>query len=75
VGTHFERVNMSCEGCAASINSGQYHRNRVLLREWDLWYFIAPRMSIGASWLWYDAKNLTTTVQENLGIRNNGVAG
>jgi hypothetical protein len=75
VGTHFERVNMSCEGCPASINDGEFHRNRVLLREWDLWYFIAPRMSIGASFLWYDAKNLTTSVQENLGVRSNGVAG
>jgi hypothetical protein len=75
LGTHFERVNMSCDGCPANINSGQYHRNHVILREWDLWYFIAPRMSVGASWLWYDAKNLTTTVQENLDIRNNGVAG
>ena len=75
LGTHFERVNMSCDGCPANINAGQYHRNHVILREWDLWYFIAPRMSIGASWLWYDAKNLTTAVQENLDIRSNGVAG
>ena len=74
-GTHFERVNMSCDGCPANINAGQYHRNSVILREWDLWYFMAPRMSIGASWLWYDAKNLTTAVQRNLDIRNNPVAG
>jgi hypothetical protein len=74
-GTHFERVNMECEGCPANINAGQFHRNHVILREWDLWYFIAPRMSIGASWLWYDAKNLTTAVQENLDIRSNPVAG
>jgi hypothetical protein len=36
----------------------QFHRSRILLREWDLWYFIAPRMSIGGSVLWYDASNL-----------------
>jgi hypothetical protein len=60
VGTHFERVDMSCETAAlcASINSGDFHRSRVILREWDLWYFIAPRMSIGGSVLWYDASNL-----------------
>jgi hypothetical protein len=75
VGTHFERVNMSCNGCPANINAGEFHRNRVILREWDLWYFIAPRMSIGGSVLWYDAANLTSTVQENLDIRNNGVPG
>jgi hypothetical protein len=75
VGTHFERVNMSCDGCPANINAGEFHRNRVILREWDLWYFIAPRMSIGGSVLWYDAANLTSTVQENLDIRSNGVPG
>jgi hypothetical protein len=75
VGTHFERVNISCDGCPANINSGEFHRNRVILREWDLWYFIAPRMSIGGSVLWYDAANLTSTVQENLDIRSDGVPG
>ena len=65
IGTHFERVDMSvgCNGstgiaCPASLNSGDFHRSRVILREWDLWYFIAPRMSIGGSVLWYDASNL-----------------
>ena len=60
IGTHFERVDMSCETAAlcAGINSGDFHRTRVILREWDLWYFIAPRMSVGGSVLWYDASNL-----------------
>jgi hypothetical protein len=77
VGTHFERVNMSCTIAArcTDANDGEFHRSHVLLREWDLWYFIAPRMSIGASFLWYDASNLTTEVQENLDIRNTGVPG
>src|SRR5215831_7104821 len=74
VGTHFERTDVSCEGRCnfAKMNGGQFHRDRILLREWDLWYFIAPRMSIGGSLLWYDASNLTTTVQRNLGISHNG---
>jgi hypothetical protein len=68
IGTHFERVDMSvgCNGstgipCAATGIGGhinQFHRNRIMLREWDLWYFIAPRMSVGGSVLWYDAANL-----------------
>jgi hypothetical protein len=62
-GTHFERnqawCNSSSPGCLDT-NEGQYHRNTVLLREWDLWYFIAPQMSVGAHFMWYDAKNLTT---------------
>jgi hypothetical protein len=76
-GTHFERNDVSCDipRCPNTINSGQFHRGTYLLREWDLWYFIAPRMSIGGSVLWYDASNLTTTVQKNLGINKNGRAG
>ena len=58
-GTHFERNSMRCNNCP-TINSGQFHRERVLLREWDLWYFIAPSMSVGVNWIWYDASNLTT---------------
>jgi hypothetical protein len=73
VGTHFERVDMEagCNGntgitCASVVAAGgnamlnQFHRNRILLREVDLWYFVAPRMSIGINWLWYDASNLRT---------------
>ena len=40
------------------INGGQFHRDRILLREWDLFYFVAPRMSVGAHVLWYDVSNL-----------------
>jgi hypothetical protein len=86
IGTHFERVNMSCGNrtrpCAPSPASegsvaappavlSQFRRNRILLREADLWYFIAPRMSVGVSWLWYDAANLDNRLNQaghNLGI-------
>jgi hypothetical protein len=73
VGTHFERVDMSCETAAlcSGINSGDFHRTRVILREWDLWYFIAPRMSVGGSVLWYDASNLRNGLNQeahDLGI-------
>ena len=85
-GTHFERNNYSCgtsistnisnrRPCTTNgttlINNGEFHRERVLLREWDLWYFVAPRMSIGTSFLWYDASNLRTgrnQAGDNLGI-------
>lgn len=81
VGTHFERVNMSvgCNGstgipCASSGLGGhinQFHRNRILLREWDIWYFVAPRMSVGMAVLWYDAANLRNgrnQAAHNLGV-------
>jgi hypothetical protein len=83
VGTHFERVDMSCgdsvracrqtgsTGTSSLINGGQFHRNRIMLREWDIWYFVAPRMSVGTSILWYDAANLRNgrnNAAHNLGV-------
>ena len=82
-GTHFERVDMSvgCNGatglaCPANLNGAggsQFHRNRILLREWDLWYVLAPRMNVGVNVLWYDAANLRNGANQaahNLGICN-----
>jgi len=83
VGTHFERVDVTCgdsirpcqttatTGVSTPINSGDFHRSRILLREWDLWYFVAPRMSVGMNLLWYDASNLRNARNQeahNLGI-------
>jgi hypothetical protein len=76
VGTHFERNDVSCDPPRCpGINSGQFHRGSYLVREWDLWYFLTPRMSIGGGIWWYDASNLTTAVQRNLGIHKNGRPG
>ena len=77
VGTHFERTDVVAifRDVRRPIKGGQFHRGTYIVREWDLWYFIAPRMSIGGSLLWYDASNLTTTVQRNLGVNHNGRAG
>jgi hypothetical protein len=76
VGTSFQRTDVSCAAprCPA-INNGEFHRGTYIIREWDLWYFIAPRMSIGGGVMWYDASNLTTTVQRNLGVKHNGRRG
>jgi hypothetical protein len=82
VGTHFERVDMSvgCKqfGCGASTTLlGQFHRNRILLREWDLVYVLAPRMNVALNVLWYDAANLRNGANQaahNLGICKAGVA-
>jgi len=74
LGFHFERNDASCSvsGCASG---GDFSRTRVLVREWDAWYFMTNRTSVGVAVLWYDASNLTAAVQENLGIRDAGVAG
>ena len=85
VGTHFERNDMSvgCNGntgipcsvpaggAGANLQLNQFHRNTILLREWDLWYVIAPRMNVGLNVLWYDATNLRNgrnQAAHNLGV-------
>ena len=69
-GTHFERTDVICKGCTDV--SGEFSKQRILLREWDLWYFFAPRASFGVNVLWYDAARLTTDVQKNLGCSGAG---
>jgi hypothetical protein len=73
-GYHWERTDVSvgCNGntgipCAGG-HLPQFHRNRIILNEWDLWYFIRPRMSVGMSVLWYDASNLNN--QRNQAAHN-----
>jgi hypothetical protein len=92
-GYHFERVDMSlgCNGntgipcTAAGLNItaanlghlAQFHRNRILLNEWDIWYVIAPRMNVGLNFLWYDASNLNNARNQaahNLGVCKNRAA-
>jgi hypothetical protein len=58
LGTHFERTDVSCPSALQCNNGGQFNRSQILLREWDLWYFLAPSMSVGLNWLWYDASNV-----------------
>jgi len=72
LGTHFERTDVSCpgpfSGAGISCNNGsttavatgpqQFHRDRILLREWDIWYVLMSRMSVGAAVAWYDASNV-----------------
>jgi hypothetical protein len=73
LGTSFERTQASCGtvGCDQSAGSaGEYSRNRILVREWDIFYFIYPRASIGLNFLWYDAANVeSNTTAKNLSCR------
>jgi hypothetical protein len=85
VGYHFERTDLSvgCNGgtgipCPATLNSGDFHRNAIRLNEWDLWYFIAPRMSVGVNFLWTNATNLRNARNQeahNLDVCPNAPAG
>jgi hypothetical protein len=82
LGTHFERTDASC-GTLDCVTGGQFKRNRILLREWDVWYVLMNRMSVGAAVLWYDASNVRSAangnannVQQNLGcVKGAGTPG
>lgn len=81
LGTHFERTDVSCPN-AATCNNGtilgqpQFSRDRIMLREWNIWYFLANRMSIGATVGWWDVSNIrqATTlsgIQANTNVARN----
>lgn len=55
---------------SATTSRSEFKRNRILLREWDLWYFVAPRASVGLNFLWYDASNLPTGFSSGSGFSN-----
>jgi len=55
---------------SATTSASEFKRNRMLLREWDLWYFIAPRASVGLNFMWYDASNLPTGFSSGAGFNN-----
>src|ERR1051325_976148 len=57
-------------GNAPVAASKGFNRNTVILREWDLWYFVANRMSVGIHWLWYKADNVPLSAAYNLGLRS-----
>jgi hypothetical protein len=79
LGTHFERTDLSCptDACNNGTNpitgDPQFKRNRILLREWNIWYFLMNRMSIGATWAWFDAANVR--VAQNTGTGSGGIQG
>jgi len=73
IGYSFERNDLSCGTCTGGHFSGAngFHRNRIILNQWGLAYFFAPRMSVLANILWYDASNLPQTALTNFDIHRN----
>jgi hypothetical protein len=55
---------------SATTSQSEFLHSRILLREWDLWYFIAPRASVGFNFMWYDANHLPTGFSSSSGITN-----
>jgi hypothetical protein len=64
-------------GTRPGTNIQQFHRDRILLREWTIWYVLMNRMSIGAAVDWFDASNVrqASTLTGGQGIQSaNNVA-
>jgi len=79
MGWSFERSWAECgrPNCDESVTAGgaQFSRNRVLVRELDFRYFFRPGLSLLLAWRWYDASNVPTTAQDDLGCsKNNNLA-
>lgn len=79
-GTHFERNDVDCNsgggkdfGNGTNFSGGctdaGFNRNTILLREWDLFYFITNGLSVGMHFLWYDATNIPKDSRFNLGLQ------
>ena len=62
-GNHFERTDVDC-GARMACTGGQFGRQFTTLNEWDLWYVLMNRMSVGAVWMWYHASNLRAGVNQ-----------
>src|SRR3990172_4145670 len=82
MGWSFERSWASCgrPNCDESTTGTaplHFSRNRVLVRELDFRYFIRPALSLLLATRWYDASNVPTTTQDDIGCsrNNNLVAG
>ena len=69
LGYSFERGNVECSSCTGG-HFGDFSRNRIILNQWGLAYFFAPRMSVLANVLWYDASNIPAAAMNNLGFGN-----
>jgi hypothetical protein len=72
-GYSWERADLSCDTCTGGHFSGAngFHRNRIILNQWGIAYFFAPRMSVLANVLWYNASNLPQTAETNLDLNHN----
>ena len=77
----FERDDAKCgrPNCDETVTAGgaQFSRNRILVRELDFRYFFRPALSLNLATRWYDASNVPTTTQDDIGCskNNNLVAG
>jgi hypothetical protein len=74
LGTHFERSDGRCR-LALCDNDGEFTNNHMTLASAHISYWIQRGLRVGLHWNHYRAKNIPSSVQEDLDIRSIGVAG
>ena len=72
-GWAFARANATCGEHAADCDpdGAAFHRNHLIQRELNLWYYFNAYTRLGLAWNWWDAANVGTTTQVQIGCRNN----
>ena len=71
MGFNFARADASC-GVPNCANGSQFSRNYITQREWDLWYWIRPGISVGTWYNWWRAANVLQADQEGIGCKKGG---
>ncbi|HJX11837.1 MAG TPA: hypothetical protein VJ733_15235 [Candidatus Binatia bacterium] len=71
MGWNFARADASC-GVPNCANDGEFSRNFITQREWDIWYWIRPGISVGAWYNWWRAANVLEDDQEAIGCKRGG---
>ncbi len=78
LGWAFERSQADCgshaAGCAGgtvAAGNNDFHRNRLINRDLELWYFITPAIRTGIWWWWYDSANTPRATQVQIGCSKN----
>ncbi len=81
LGWAFERSDAECgtslaapRGCAGTGGgnvTGDFHRNYLINRDLELWYFITRAIRVGAWWWWWDSAKTPRATQVQIGCRTN----
>jgi hypothetical protein len=74
LGTHFERSDGRCRAALCD-NDGEFTNNHMTIASAHISYWIQRQMRVGVHWNHYRAKNIPSSVQEDLDIRSTGVPG
>jgi len=69
IGWRFARSQASCGVAGCANNFEAVKRANLTLREWDLWYYIRPGLSVGTWWNWWRSSNTDLDTQDAIGCK------